>query len=117
MSVINEAIRTGSVFELGHRILRVDGSLAWASRAIPLQNAKGEITEWLGTATDVTERKRAEEALLRSENLATVSRMAASIAHEINNPLGAVAPALPGANECGRSAIRSGNASVSQRMS
>jgi PAS domain S-box-containing protein len=39
---------------------------------------------------DITERKRAEEALLQSEKLASLGRMAATIAHEINNPLEAV---------------------------
>jgi PAS domain S-box-containing protein len=39
---------------------------------------------------DIIERKRAEQALLRSEKLASVGRMAATIAHEINNPLEAV---------------------------
>ena len=39
---------------------------------------------------DVTERKRAEEALRNTEKLAAVGRLAASIAHEINNPLEAV---------------------------
>ena len=43
---------------------------------------------------DMTDRKRAEEALLRSEKLASVGRMAASIAHEINNPLEAVTNTL-----------------------
>jgi PAS domain S-box-containing protein len=39
---------------------------------------------------DISQRKQTEEALIRSEKLATVGRMAATIAHEINNPLGAV---------------------------
>jgi signal transduction histidine kinase len=39
---------------------------------------------------DVTEKKAAEAALLRSEKLASVGRMAATVAHEINNPLAAV---------------------------
>ena len=39
---------------------------------------------------DITERKRTEAALLRTEKLAAVGRLAASIAHEINNPLASV---------------------------
>lgn len=64
MTVINEAIRTKSVFELEHRVLRVDGTLGWTlSRAIPLLDANGNIFEWFGAASDVTERKQLEEAL------------------------------------------------------
>ena len=62
-NVIREAIETKGVFELEHRVVRVDGSLGWThSRAIPLLDEAGEITGWFGTARDVTERRRAEEA-------------------------------------------------------
>lgn len=44
--------------------------------------------------TDVTERELAVEALLRSEKLASVGRMASTIAHEINNPLEAIGQLL-----------------------
>jgi PAS domain S-box-containing protein len=68
MTIINEAIRTKSIFELEHRVWRVDGSLGWSfSRAVPLLDANGEITEWFGAARDITERKRTEEALRDSE--------------------------------------------------
>jgi PAS domain S-box-containing protein len=64
MAAIDEAIRTKSTFELEHRVRRVDGSLGWTlSRAIPIQNADGEIVEWFGAASDITERKRVEEQL------------------------------------------------------
>jgi PAS domain S-box-containing protein len=43
---------------------------------------------------DITVRKRTEQTLIRSEKLATVGRLAATIAHEINNPLGAVTDML-----------------------
>ncbi len=66
MAVINEAIRTKCNFELEHQVRRVDGSLGWTfSRAIPLLDANGEIAEWFGAASDITERKRAEVALRR----------------------------------------------------
>jgi signal transduction histidine kinase len=44
----------------------------------------------LGVVMDVTSRKLAEEALRRSEKLAATGRLAASIAHEINNPLATI---------------------------
>src|SRR6202034_384523 len=64
MAAIHEAIRTRSALELEHRVMRVDGSSGWAfSRAIPLQNANGEIIEWFGTASNVTAKKQAQESL------------------------------------------------------
>jgi len=48
----------------------------------------------LGVAMDVTSRKAAEQALRQSEKLAATGRLAASIAHEINNPLASVMNAL-----------------------
>lgn len=45
---------------------------------------------WRGVTADVTERKLAEVALLRSEKLAAMGRLASTVAHEINNPLEAV---------------------------
>ena len=90
-SAIDKAIHNRETFQLEHRILRADGTLGWTfSRAIPLLDPKGEIVEWFGTATDITLRKQAEEALLRTEKLASLGRLAASIAHEINNPLEAI---------------------------
>ncbi|MGD0938931.1 MAG: ATP-binding protein [Terracidiphilus sp.] len=88
---IAEAIRSRGIFELEHRVLRLDGTLGWtASRAVPLLSPDGEILEWFGTAADVTERKKSEEALRRTEKLAAAGRLAATVAHEINNPLAAV---------------------------
>jgi len=66
MAAIHEAIRTRSPFESEHRVRRVDGSLGWTfSRAVPMRDADGNVTEWIGTATDVTAKKRSEEALRR----------------------------------------------------
>jgi signal transduction histidine kinase len=64
IETINEAIRTKSVFELEHRVVRVDGTLGWTfSRAVPLFNVEGEIYEWFGAASDITSRKEIEEKL------------------------------------------------------
>jgi signal transduction histidine kinase/DNA-binding response OmpR family regulator len=68
VSAINHAIHTRSKFELEHRVIRLDGTFGWTfSRAIPILDERGEIREWLGTASDVTRRKEAEEALRDSE--------------------------------------------------
>jgi PAS domain S-box-containing protein len=64
MDAIQRAIRTKSTFELEHRVVRVDGSLGWTlSRAVPLLDEHGEITEWFGAASDVTDRKQFEQEL------------------------------------------------------
>src|SRR3984957_20646360 len=56
----------------------------------PLRNARGEIVGASFIARDISSEKQSEEAIRRSEKLATAGRLAASIAHEINNPLEAV---------------------------
>jgi PAS domain S-box-containing protein len=64
MQAVTAAIDQKRMFALEHRVLRVDGTVGWlSSRAVPLLDGHGEITEWLGAATDITERKAAEEAL------------------------------------------------------
>lgn len=55
-----------------------------------MREADGHISGIIVLGVDVTERKRAEDALRNTEKLAAVGRLAASIAHEINNPLEAV---------------------------
>jgi PAS domain S-box-containing protein len=55
-----------------------------------LRDAQDTIIGYLLIGTDNSARKRVEEALLRSEMLASAGRMSASIAHEINNPLEAI---------------------------
>jgi len=54
----------------------------------------GHVTGWIASIVDVTERKRAEEALRRADRLAGAGRMAATVAHEINNPLSSVVNCL-----------------------
>jgi PAS domain S-box-containing protein len=66
LKAIAKAIRNRTMFELEHRVIRVDGSLGWTySRAVPRLSAEGEVIEWFGTARDVSERKFAEEEIAR----------------------------------------------------
>lgn len=68
MQAAAQAVKNRSVFELEHRVLRLDGTVGWIfSRAIPLFDGDGEIVEWFGAASDVTGRKLAQEALRESE--------------------------------------------------
>ena len=89
------SIRTGDAYQNEYRIRRHDGVYrSFLARAIPVRNAADEIERWLGSATDIHDRKLAEETLRRTEKLAAAGRLAASIAHEINNPLEAVTNSL-----------------------
>lgn len=58
---IAEAIRNKSVFTLEHRVRRADGTHGWTlSRAMPMLDANGDIHEWIGAASDITEQKKTE---------------------------------------------------------
>lgn len=74
-SAIDEAVRTKTMFELEHRILRVDGTIGWVfSRAIPLLDERGEVVEWFGAATDITERRRHREEVASLKDRETFMR-------------------------------------------
>ncbi len=88
-------VQAGEPYENEHRMRRMDGSYrAFLARAVAVRNDAGEIVRWLGTATDIHDQKLAEEALRRTEKLAAAGRLAASMAHEINNPLESVTNSL-----------------------
>ncbi len=66
-AAIDTAIRGKKIFQMEHRVLRIDDSTGWTfSRAVPILDNEGEIIEWFGTASDITDRKLAEEALQES---------------------------------------------------
>jgi PAS domain S-box-containing protein len=72
-----------------------DGNYRWfLSRALPIRDVNGKVVRWFGTNTDITERKQAEDALVKSERFAAMGRLAGIIAHEINNPLEAISNAF-----------------------
>jgi PAS domain S-box-containing protein len=56
----------------------------------PIRNESGEVIAISNSVRDITERRQAERTLRNNERLATTGRLAATIAHEIHNPLDAV---------------------------
>ncbi len=73
-----------------YRVCLPDGSQRWLwSRGRVMPQTDGSL-RIVGVSMDITERKRAEEAMRTAEQLAMLGRMAATVAHEINNPLEAV---------------------------
>jgi PAS domain S-box-containing protein len=95
VSGIEQAWSTGNSWEDTFQLRDKDGNYRWfLSRALPIHDANGHIVRWFGTNTDITERKQAEEALVKSERLAAMGRLAGIIAHEINNPLEAISNAF-----------------------
>jgi PAS domain S-box-containing protein len=82
---------TGKDYSERYRIVWPDGSLHWLESQGTCQlEQDGKVARVLGVVWDVTDRKQSEEALLRAEKLAVAGRLAASVAHEINNPLEAM---------------------------
>ena len=68
---IDVAIAQKALFSLEHRVLRPDGSIGWASsRAVPILDPHGNVFEWFGAASDITQRKADEQAMARSEAFA-----------------------------------------------
>jgi PAS domain S-box-containing protein len=89
------ALATGEPYTSSYRLRRHDGVYRQVlARALAVRDDDGQIDQWLGTTTDIHEQTLAEEMMRRTEKLATAARMAASIAHEINNPLASVTNAL-----------------------
>ncbi|MGZ5171428.1 MAG: ATP-binding protein [Burkholderiales bacterium] len=93
-----KAISERQKFEWSLRVLRPDGTIRNChSVGRPVFNESGELTEYVGTILDDTERKAAAETLHRAHaalaqmlRLTTMGEVAASLAHELNQPLAAV---------------------------
>jgi signal transduction histidine kinase len=89
-----------SVFETGEPVVQFELNTplpgddtqvrSWLINVYPVKGTS-EAVRWVGAiVVEATERKRSEDALRKTEKLAAAGRLAASIAHEINNPLEAV---------------------------
>jgi PAS domain S-box-containing protein len=105
---VHEAIRQRADYELDNRIVLPDGTIRHIhSVAHPVFSASGDLMEFVGTAMDVTEHKRAEEEretlrqaqadLAHISRVTTMGELTATMAHEIKQP---IAAAVTDANTC-----------------
>jgi signal transduction histidine kinase/HAMP domain-containing protein len=85
------ACHNGADYERDYRVGGRDGQIRWVlSKANHQSAAEGSPEKLVGVCMDVTVARHAQDALLQSEKLAAAGRLAASISHEINNPLESV---------------------------
>ena len=69
------------------RVVKNGNLIAVSVTLSPIRNAQGVVIGASKIARDISDRKRFQKILIQSEKIAATGRMAASIAHEINNPL------------------------------
>jgi PAS domain S-box-containing protein len=98
MRGFEKAVNEQSDFEANYRIIRPEGTIRHIhSLSHPISNESGAVIEYVGTVIDTTDRKLAEEAARRAQaelahaaRALTLGEMTTSIAHEVNQPLGAI---------------------------
>lgn len=79
-------------YDVEYRIRGADGAYRWfKARGTPIRDARGVITRWFGTCTEIDDRVRAEEALRAADR--RKNEFLAMLAHELRNPLAAIANA------------------------
>jgi PAS domain S-box-containing protein len=92
---IESSIRERNEYTATFRIIRDDGEVRTViSRGKAFSNSDGKPIRLVGVLMDITKERQAQEALAKAEKFAVAGRMAASIAHEINNPLDAASGRL-----------------------
>ncbi len=83
------AVGSGDAYEAEHRLRDKSGEYRWyLARALPVRNGEQVITRWLGTCTDIHERKRAEERLRSSlQSNRELEEFASVASHDLQEPL------------------------------
>jgi PAS domain S-box-containing protein len=83
------------LIDIEERNVQRDGQERWVSTTkVPLRDGGGSVVGVLGISRDITERKRSEDRLMRSDKMASLGRLTAGIAHEMNTPLAAARAGL-----------------------
>lgn len=88
--------KTDNHHDFEYRMMAADGRTVWLHDIVRVTRREGRRV-LRGFMIDVSDRKRAEESLRQADRLASLGTFAAGIAHEINNPLGAILLASEGA--------------------
>jgi PAS domain S-box-containing protein len=110
IDVMDQTVRQGMDYEVDFRIMHPDGTIKYVhGTAHPVLGPSGDLIEIVGSAIDVSERKLAEEERLNAQNklaqanrVTTMGQLAASIAHEVNQPItGVIANARAALNFLG----------------
>jgi PAS domain S-box-containing protein len=91
---VTHALSHDAEYEVQYRVVDGDKGVHWLEARGQTMIIGATPVRMLGVVMDVTSRRHAEEAMRRSEKLAATGGLAASIAHEINNPLSAIMNAL-----------------------
>jgi len=84
----SESIEKKSIFHSEYRFIHKNGKVTHTiGESRPIENDSGEITGHVGTITDITDLKLAEDEVLKSRKLESVGLLAGGIAHDFNNIL------------------------------
>ncbi|MGA2502126.1 MAG: ATP-binding protein, partial [Tepidisphaeraceae bacterium] len=97
-SAVRHAVETGADYVGEYRVRLPDGDMHWiVARGRTYPDPQGRTARMLGTAVDVTARKQSEQEIARQRSelahiarVFTMSQLTSSLAHELNQPLGAI---------------------------
>jgi PAS domain S-box-containing protein len=91
-----EAVQTKSLYEIEYRLRSADGNYRYfQARGVPLLNEDGSIREWVGTCTDIHDRKQTEIVQAKAREAAEAASRAkseflANMSHELRTPLNGI---------------------------